>query len=207
MSSTVDHRIVPPRGRSDPGGARGDQERDGVATEMSQTTMAAARLIVLTTCWLLTLGALDVEVFADGPSQRPRDLRVDAIQVGGGGYTWNATLEGSGRLIVHTGGEVHKINVSRARVRELLEIIDREKFFELADGYGVQKYDAEFRAITIKTAGRSKSLALYTNIARDPRRDEIKRALRVSIAIRSLFDLPTAIDSRQEDQELINQSR
>jgi hypothetical protein len=100
-----------------------------------------------------------------------------------------------------------RISVPPPRLAELRDAIRRERFFELRDKYGEPVIDGHERRIEIHDAGKVKEVTIYTVYPRievsDSERDEIRRALRVWIAIRNCFVDREALDSRPQDREFL----
>lgn len=142
-------------------------------------------------------------VGTDGGSTRDASLQLKATQYRFGERSWAATLRDQ-KLTVRLAREERVFSVSAAQLRQLRDVIERERFFDLAPSYGEHEpHDAQ-RTIAITTGGRSKTVVIYATVQRETRTDELVRALRVAVAARGLFDWADAMDTRREDEELMS---
>jgi hypothetical protein len=132
------------------------------------------------------------------------DLRLEAFQEQRGA-AWFLRLDPSGDLTVNVRGKVHKRKIDDATLRQLTELIRRERIFELGEVYGDPIFDVDWRTVTIWLEGRKKTFSLYVDLPADAHHDEVKRALRLWVAIRDLFEIPEAADSRDADRKLLAQ--
>jgi hypothetical protein len=133
------------------------------------------------------------------------DLQVFVMQKepDPGKGSWSMTLDASGKLTVETLRETSRAEVPVSKRRELLEIITRERFFDLKDEYGTAAIAADFRAIQVKAGGRTKRVVLASDLAAERDREGLKRAVRVWLAIRDLFAVPGVVDTRDRDQQIL----
>ncbi len=134
-------------------------------------------------------------------------LSVEAMHKGPdpGRGSWSLVLDDAGNLTVNVISGERRFRLSQRQLRDFSELVKRERFFGLRDEYGVGAVSGEFRVIDVSLAGRRKKIVLLDGLADAAHRDEIKRALLVWEAVRSLFDIPQALDSREEDRALIRQ--
>jgi hypothetical protein len=153
--------------------------------------------------YLTALLFLLLSLGVDGAHAREPSLRIDAMQYSFGQRSWTASLADDRRLVVRLALERRVFELSQSQVGKLRETIAQERFFELADGYGQQEPGVDFRSITVTLDGRSKTVAVYATLGREERVEELRRALRVAITIRSLFEWPGALDTREEDTRLL----
>jgi hypothetical protein len=130
-------------------------------------------------------------------------VRLKATQYSFGEKSWSATLVAGGRLTVEVSGERRVFALSKSQLSRLEDLVNRERFFELADSYGQQERHVDFRSVELVAGGRSKTVVIYGTLGHELRTDDLRRALRVAIAIRDLFDWPGALDTRDEDEKLI----
>jgi hypothetical protein len=163
---------------------------------MASTVMC--RIVVLLTVGLSVVCGEP----AVGSSAHRTSLEVAAEQYVYGQASWTATLTADRRLTVKMSRDSRSFSVPESKMRELETLLARERFFGLADSYGETDIH-EFRSIAATLNGRSKRVVIYAAVGRETRTDELKRALRVAIAMRSLFDWPDAFDSRQDDEALL----
>jgi len=117
---------------------------------------------------------------------------------------WRLSIEPSGAAEVTTDAKSLRFQLSEAACEELVGLIKRERFFELRKAYGTAAIDGATRQMNINLGKEQHSVILYEALSKDPDRDAVKRALRVWGALRGLFDLPAAADSRKEDQALLD---
>jgi hypothetical protein len=127
-------------------------------------------------------------------------------QAGGDGLgSWDLELNSRGQLVVRVvraGQQEHRLGISATTIGELVQTIQREKALELSKEVGEgAAIDGEFRVMTIALNGRRKTVTLFDRPGEDP--EEFRRALRVWVAIRGLFDLPGAADSRGYDRRFL----
>jgi len=164
--------------------------------------MAATR--VARAAWLVrVLGAfLVLSATSSAVQGREPGLRIKAMQYGFGQKSWTATLTDDRRMTVQVAGESRVFTVSPSQLRTLRKAVEQERF-DLADSYGQQETDVDFRTLEVAADGRTKTVIVYATLGREQRIDEVKRALRVAIATRSLFDWPAALDTREEDEKLL----
>jgi hypothetical protein len=119
------------------------------------------------------------------------------------GRSWGLELDSAGTMAVWSLAEPLRRKLTADVIRNLRRTLEEQRFFELDNGYGTSLIEGDFREIHVVLDGREKTIALYSRLEEDARTDEIRRALRVWIAIRGLFDIPKAADSRPKDEALI----
>jgi hypothetical protein len=118
------------------------------------------------------------------------------------GAPWGLAIGKDRSARVTIKGTDHKITLTEAAFTNLLNLMKSERFSQLEESYGTPAVDRDYRVIDAWIDGRKKSVFLYSDLAQDPRGDEVARALRVWIAVRDLFDIPGAIDTRPQDRVL-----
>ena len=143
----------------------------------------------------------------------PAVLEVSASHTRFGleGEAWEMTVGQGGKLWLKRprGGEqLYSIRVLRPKVLEdLRAVLGVERFCELDEQYGTAVMDGPERQMSARCGDRIKTVTLFTFDRKqeltEAEHSEIRRALRVWIAIRSLFEDPEALDSRPEDRALL----
>lgn len=154
---------------------------------------------------LLFLGSSAV---ADGPktatTQRSAEPLLFVTQLGtdGEGEPWGLAIAKDRTARVTVKGKDHRMVLAEPDFTKLVGLLKTERFSQLEESYGRPAVDRDYRVIDAWIDGRKKSVFLYSDLAEDPRHDQVARALRVWIAARDLFDIPGAIDTRPQDRAL-----
>ena len=128
------------------------------------------------------------------------------------GHSWNLSVNAAGDavLTVHTSpaNTTKLFQVSEAQLTELRNLLIRERFFRLADGYGEQVLDGSTSTITIALGEFAKTVHiqyLMDWVHSEPEKlREPARAVRVEMLIRSWFQHPNAVDSTQYNQRVLD---
>jgi len=117
---------------------------------------------------------------------------------------WTLVLETSGKGRVETdAGTTYALQLSGAECAKLAAEISEAQFFTLKDSYGVPAVDSPVRELEISLGAKRHSLGLFPGLEVGANRAAVSRALRVWIAVRSLFNAPDAVDSRDEDRAFL----
>ncbi len=155
---------------------------------------------------------------AEGPPSKsaPAVLGVSASHARFGleGQAWEMTIGQGGKLWFKRprGGEqLFSIRaLSPKALSDLGAALAGERFCDLDEQYGTAIMDGPERQMSARCGDTIRTVTLFTFDPRETRteagRSEIRRALRVWIAIRSLFDDPEALDSRPEDRALLERA-
>jgi hypothetical protein len=128
------------------------------------------------------------------------------------GYSWNLSVNSAGeaQLTIHTwpNDSVVKLHVPDERLAELRRELIQERFFGLAESYGEIAADGSTQTITIALGEFTKTVRLHylMNWAnRDPAKlRNPARAVRVGMLIRNWFKHPDAVDTRDDDQKVLD---
>lgn len=157
---------------------------------------ALAGLIAMLGSYALAAG---VETAGRNRASRPL---IYVVQLGPGGMPWGLSLgeDRSARVIIK--GRDRSIRVGEAAFENLRRLLKSERFADLDESYGTAYVDRDYRVIDAWIDGRRKSVFLYSDLGDDIRREEVARALRVWIAVRDLFEISGAIDTRVADRLL-----
>jgi len=162
-----------------------------------------ARSIV---CLLVAVlaGTAEVGWALDGLRERREAFHLRAWHYESLPGAWFLEFEQRGRMVVNImAGDQHTFNVPSDKTLQLLETIRREAFFDLEESYGSQVLEGPFRLIRIRVGVKENTVTLYPQLEADPRGDQVRRALRVWMAIRGLFLVAGAIDARPEDLAIL----
>jgi hypothetical protein len=100
-------------------------------------------------------------------------------------------------------GREQRNEIGADKVRGLVRVVERERFFELHESYGTAVVEGDYRVLFVALRGKKSRVALYSKLSADPRREEVGRALRVCIAVSSLVGETEAADSCREDGKLL----
>ena len=127
------------------------------------------------------------------------------------GQAWEMTLGQGGKLWLKRprfGEQLFSIRPLSPKVLgEFQAVLAEQRFCDLDEQYGTAVMDGPERQMSARCGDRIKTVTLFTFDSKqtltEVERSEIRRALRVWIAIRSLFDDPEALDSRPEDRSLL----
>ncbi|WP_395741220.1 hypothetical protein [Prosthecobacter sp.] len=126
------------------------------------------------------------------------------------GYSWQLAIadDGAAKLTVEKpGAPVHEsLQIPPARLAELRELLQRERFFDLGASYGVVVPDSSTTTLSVHVGKRTHTVELQYLRTDDPHIEEMRRALRVSIFLRGLFQNPDAVDLRRYDEMLLKDS-
>jgi hypothetical protein len=156
---------------------------------------------------MVLLGATTTAGRADrGPEQcGPVPMRISAMQWTGAKVagSWFLKVDPSGSGVVSMGDAEKKLQLSGDKCAELAAVAAREGFFDLKGSFGVEAIEGQVRELRLSLGAKAHVVTLYDGIAKEPDRDAVKRALRVWILVRGLFDLPGAEDSRNDDLALL----
>jgi hypothetical protein len=118
--------------------------------------------------------------------------------------SWTLTLEPTGIGKVKTdSGNVYPLRLSSSDCRNFVAVVRAAHFLDLKDSYGESYVETPFRDLEIALGSKRHSVTLFDRIDRDADRSGVKRAVRVWIAVRSLFTAPDAADSREKDRALL----
>lgn len=128
------------------------------------------------------------------------------------GRSWNLSVNAAGEslLTIHTSpaDTTQSFQVSDAQLTELRKLLIRERFFQLADGYGEQVFDGSTTTITIALGEFAKTVRiqyLMNWAINEPEKlREPARAVRVEMLIRSWLQHPEAVDSTQYNQRILD---
>jgi hypothetical protein len=162
-------------------------------------------------CFLLFLTLTPVPApFLPGAA---RGLEVSASHTRFGleGQAWEMTLGQGGKLWLKRpryGEQLFSIRPLSPKILDDFQaVLAGQRFCDLDEQYGSAVMDGPERQMSARCGERTKTVTLFTFDPKQPltgaERSEIRRALRVWIAIRSLFDDPEALDSRPEDRSLL----
>jgi hypothetical protein len=133
-----------------------------------------------------------------------QQLAISAIHwTAGVAGSWFLTVAPSGAAEVSTGDKKHRFQLSANVCADLAPLVEQQGILGLKSAYGVGVIDGEMRKLTVSVGDRRQSMILYSDLASESNRDALKRVLRVWIAVRGLFDIPDAADSRKEDRTLL----
>lgn len=119
--------------------------------------------------------------------------------------SWDLSLDDHGQMVVSIGKTRHELHVSEKKQDELLRVIQHEGFFELDDELGGGFVGGPIRQMEVVLGGQRKQVVLLSGLSQEKDLEHVKRALRVWSAIRGLFDLPEAADSRDEDRRILEE--
>lgn len=169
----------------------------------------------MTRCLLLALtcGLCLVSWAAAGPAGEVRcgdeELRILARHDPGMGshVGWILTLEPTGIGTVRTdSGSEYVLRLSNEECANVVTVIKEAEFFDLRESYGVPVVESPFRDMEISLGERRHSVTLFEGAERDVDRSAVKRAVRVWVAVRGLFDAPGAVDSREKDRAFLREA-
>lgn len=129
------------------------------------------------------------------------------------GQAWELTIGSDGKLWLKRpryGEQLYSIRPLGPKVLSDFQAVLREqRFCDLDEQYGTVVMDGPERQMSVRCGNTIKTVTLFTFDPKQPltqsERSEIRRALRVWIAIRGLFEDSEALDSRAEDTSLLEQ--
>jgi len=162
-------------------------------------------LLLAATCWQCL-----APMATAGPAGKARcsdeELQIHARHDAGMGshVGWRLTLEATGIGTVETdsGNEYH-FRLSDDECAELVTVIQSTRFFDLKESNGVPVVESRYRDFEISLGTRRHSVTLFEGAELDVDRSAVRRAVRVWVAVRSLFNAPDAIDSREKDRAFL----
>jgi len=143
-----------------------------------------------------------------GASSEPgcSGLRIDAMQwTPEVASSWSLLVEAGGKAVIRVGGVTeYRLQLSDAVCSEIVRSVRKEGFFELRKRMQSSIIDGEVRQLEI-TVGRERNSITLTDYSSLTEREQaaVKRAVRVWIAVRGLFSVPGAADSREEDRAFL----
>jgi hypothetical protein len=118
--------------------------------------------------------------------------------------SWSLKFEPPDKLTVRFEGTQRAIQVPAAQRDDLARLVRQAAFFSLKESYGTPVIAGAVRDLEVRIGHEGKHVFLYESLAGDSNREEVKRALKVWIAVRSLFEIEGALDSRKEDRMLMD---
>ena len=172
-------------------------------------TDRTARLLLWTFIAFTITGLLAVRMV---PPVAPDDaapiavtLQVQGRFATGSGWTLRAASGGLARLTIETypKDKARTIAVSRKQFAALKRELRAVRFFELGTEYGDRVPDGSVRELTVTEGAWTKSVSLLYLRENDPRREEVKRALRVWHLVRGWFSDSAAVDLRRYDRRIL----
>lgn len=133
-------------------------------------------------------------------------LHIDAFhwtpQITG---SWTLYVDGDAALVT-AGEKKHRFRLSEDACADLVRVVRQEEFFALHRTYGTQVIDGGMRSLKIGIGKRQHTVVVPADLGVTPEeRAAVKRAVRVWIAVRSLFDVSDADDSREQDRAFLKQ--
>ena len=156
--------------------------------------------------WVTVLAGVLSPSVAEAGQAACRELRIDAMY-------WAPPVTGSWTLIVDgdaavvsAGEKEHRFRLSGDACSELIRVVNQEAFFALRASYGTPVIDGGMRNLKIGIGKRQHAVAIPTDLsvaAED--RAAVKRAVRVWIAVRALFNVAEAVDSRDRDRAFLKE--
>ncbi len=165
------------------------------------------RLVASMAAGLLCVTAPVTEAESGSKGCSTQQLRISAMQWTGARVSgsWFLNIDTSGAAVLSTGDKKHPFQLSDDVCAELAGLVVRERFFDLKSAYGAEVIEGGMRELRISLGTKAHSVTLFDGAVKDPDRDAVKRALRVWVAVRALFDVADAEDSRKEDRAFLEQ--
>lgn len=134
-------------------------------------------------------------------------LAIDAAHwtgLGGSG-SWFLTVQSDGSAEVNSDSVTERFALSEQQCASLAQLLKSQRFLDLAGEYGLPVIDGPMRKMTVTLGKKQHSVVLLDDVHSDPDQGAVKRALRVWVALRSLFDVPDAVDSREQDRAVLQE--
>jgi len=118
--------------------------------------------------------------------------------------SWEVKIDESAKPTFQLfGEEEHEVTLSPRAVAELTKVMIASDVFSLKDSYGELPVDGPERRIDVQMDGKRKRITIYSlypsSFTDDQQMKDVARLLKVWAAIRSTFNHPTALDSREYD--------
>jgi hypothetical protein len=122
------------------------------------------------------------------------------------GSEWKLISDRNTQALLTVGSSKPKeVSVPKEKLEDLAAALEREGFFQLQNNYGDIVPDGSERILTISHAAKTKTLKLHflPNISDPKLIEEAKRATRIWILVRGLFEDDKAVDSRPSDKQFL----
>lgn len=115
---------------------------------------------------------------------------------------WSLYVDTEGGVLLRVADQERKFRLKSQVLRDLQRTVKREDLWSLATAYGTPFATGTFRRIDVCDGLRTHSVTLNEDLAADPRKGELARALRLWALLR-IFVSDKAVDSREADAVLL----
>ena len=138
----------------------------------------------------------------------PMTIAASCVGRFSAGWSWHLSVNSAGQAEVTVWGQPQRFVVAAEDMAALRAVLNRERFFDLANEYGEQVPDGSVQTLTVTIGHRTRSVSVHylmNWVRSDPQKlREPSRAVRCIMLIRGWIDHPDAVDLRRYDQMVLD---
>jgi hypothetical protein len=137
------------------------------------------------------------------PGSRTGPIRVSAAHLFGRAQ-WRLELGPDGSCTVSTRTATKRCSLDGEQRDKLVSLVKSQEFFSLRKYLGQMGVDEPVRIIEIQIDSHQHEVTLGSRFETESDREQIKRPLRVWLALKGLCEIDDPLDTRKEDQRFID---